>query len=104
MHLMTKRAAIWSAAVIGAALFLAALIVASGLRFYTVMTPSMGQTAPVGTLVVTRPADTYQVGEIITYQAYNVDSPLDGEAATWAEHYGEWFPTDARDLRPPNLA
>ena len=68
MHLMTKRAAIWSAAVIGAALFLAALIVASGLRFYTVMTPSMGQTAPVGTLVVTRPADTYQVGEIITYE------------------------------------
>ncbi|MGC3992978.1 MAG: hypothetical protein QM779_02425 [Propionicimonas sp.] len=65
---MTKRAAVWAAAVIGAAVVIAALIVASGLRFYTVMTPSMGETAPVGTLVVTRPADAYQVGEVVTYE------------------------------------
>ncbi|MFT4109285.1 LamG-like jellyroll fold domain-containing protein [Propionicimonas sp.] len=65
---MTKRAAVWAAAVIGAAVVVAALIVASGLRFYTVMTPSMGETAPVGTLVVTRPADAFQVGEIVTYE------------------------------------
>lgn len=65
---MTKRAAIGAAAVVGAAVVLAALIVTSGLRFYTVMTPSMGITAPVGTLVVTRAVDGYQVGEIVTYE------------------------------------
>lgn len=65
---MTKRTALWVAAIVGAAAVLAALVMASGLRFYTVMTPSMGRTAPVGTLVVTRPSATYQVGEIVTYE------------------------------------
>jgi hypothetical protein len=49
----------------------AGLVVASGLRFYTVKTPSMGTVAPVGTLVVTRPADDYRVGDIVTYERRN---------------------------------
>jgi signal peptidase I len=65
---MTKRATIWVAAIVGAAAVLAGLVVASGMRFYTVMTPSMGQVAPVGTLVVTRPAESYVVGDIVTYE------------------------------------
>jgi ubiquitin-protein ligase len=44
-----------------------------------------------------------RIGEIIAYQAYNVKSPLDGEAAMWAEQHGDRFPTDMRELRPPNL-
>ena len=31
------------------------LLYASGIRFFTITTPSMGETAPVGTLVVTQP-------------------------------------------------
>jgi signal peptidase I len=65
---MTKRATIWVAAIVGAAAVLAGLVVASGMRFYTVMTPSMGQVAPVGTLVVTHPAESYVVGDIVTYE------------------------------------
>jgi signal peptidase I len=65
---MTKRATVWVAAIVGAAAMLAGLVVASGMRFYTVMTPSMGQVAPVGTLVVTRPATDYTVGDIVTYE------------------------------------
>ena len=65
---MTKRATVWVAAIVGTAAVLAGLVVASGMRFYTVMTPSMGQVAPVGTLVITRPATDYTVGDVVTYE------------------------------------
>lgn len=39
-----------------------------------------------------------RIGEMIAYQAYNIRSPLDGEAAMWADLHPEHLPTDARDL------
>jgi len=42
-----------------------------------------------------------RVGEIITYQSYNIKSPLDGEAAMWADLNKNMFPVDNRDLTPP---
>jgi ubiquitin-protein ligase/DNA-directed RNA polymerase subunit RPC12/RpoP len=44
-----------------------------------------------------------RIGELITYQAYNIKSPLDGEAAMWADQNAHLLPVDRRDLRPPNL-
>ena len=41
-----------------------------------------------------------RVGEIITYQSYNIKSPLDGEAAMWADQNQELFPIDNRSLMP----
>ena len=45
-----------------------------------------------------------RIGEMIAYQAYNIKSPLDGEAAMWADQNSRFFPIDNRDLRPPDLA
>jgi len=44
-----------------------------------------------------------RIGEMLAYQAYNIKSPLDGEAAMYADLHPERFPTDARSLRPPGL-
>ncbi len=44
-----------------------------------------------------------RIGEMIAYQAYNIKSPLDGEAAMWADLNGERLPVDARNLRPPEV-
>jgi ubiquitin-protein ligase len=41
-----------------------------------------------------------RIGEMIAYQAYNIKSPLDGEAAMWADLNPQRLPTDKRDLRP----
>ena len=65
---MAKRTTIWVAAIVAVTGLLAGLALAAGLRFYSVMTPSMGTQAPVGTLVVTRPADPYEVRDIVTYE------------------------------------
>ena len=40
-----------------------------------------------------------RIGEMIAYQAYNIKSPLDGEAAMWADLNPDQLPTDTRDLR-----
>lgn len=45
-----------------------------------------------------------RIGEMIAYQAYNIKSPLDGEAAMWADLNRSLLPTDKRDLRPPDVA
>jgi len=45
-----------------------------------------------------------RIGELIAYQAYNIRSPLNGEAAMWADLHGKKLPIDARDLRPGNLS
>ena len=39
----------------------------AGLRFYIVSSPSMGTTAPVGTLVAVRGQASYAVGEVVSY-------------------------------------
>ena len=45
-----------------------------------------------------------RIGEMLGYQAYNIQSPLDGEAAMWADLHRDRLPTDARPLRPPAWA
>jgi ubiquitin-protein ligase len=42
-----------------------------------------------------------RIGEMIAYQSYNVKSPLDGEAAMWADLHQYLFPIDKSDLMPP---
>ncbi|KKL84487.1 hypothetical protein LCGC14_1964250 [marine sediment metagenome] len=39
-----------------------------------------------------------RIGEMITYQSYNVRSPLNGEAAAWAELNQESLPLQKIDL------
>ena len=41
-----------------------------------------------------------RIGQMIAYQAYNIKSPLNGEAAMWADLNPESFPIDSRDLFP----
>lgn len=41
----------------------------------------------------------YQVGDMITYQSYNVTSPLNGIAAKWAKENLNLFPVDPVNLR-----
>ena len=42
-----------------------------------------------------------RIGEMIAYQAHNIKSPLDGEAAMWTDLHGNMLPIDSRDLTPP---
>lgn len=42
-----------------------------------------------------------RIGEMIAYQAHNIKSPLDGEAAMWTDLHGDMLPIDARDMTPP---
>jgi ubiquitin-protein ligase len=44
-----------------------------------------------------------RIAEMITYQAYNIKSPLDGEAAMWADLHARDLPVDERNVRPPEL-
>jgi ubiquitin-protein ligase len=44
-----------------------------------------------------------RIGEMIAYQAYNIKSPLDGEAAMWADLNVDKLPVDRRSLRPAEL-
>lgn len=62
-----RKAVLWAAAGLGLAAAALALVLSLGFRFSVVVTPSMGQTAPVGTLVVTHPAETYTTGDIISF-------------------------------------
>ena len=41
----------------------------------------------------------YQIGEMIMYQNYNVESPLNGPAALWAKKNIERFPVDNTNIR-----
>ncbi len=45
-----------------------AAVFGAGLRFFIVETPSMGTTAPVGSLVVVQPHATYGIGDIASYR------------------------------------
>lgn len=42
-----------------------------------------------------------RIGEMIAYQAHNIKSPLDGEAAMWTDLHSDMLPIDARDMTPP---
>ncbi|HSZ56419.1 MAG TPA: ubiquitin-conjugating enzyme E2 [Tepidisphaeraceae bacterium] len=44
-----------------------------------------------------------RIGEMIAYQAYNIKSPLDAEAAMWADLHTAELPVDSRNLRPAEL-
>ncbi len=50
---------------------------------------SAGQTLPQ--LIV-------RIGEMISYQSYNVKSPLNAQAAAWAEQNMEMLPLEKRDI------
>lgn len=45
-----------------------------------------------------------RIGQLLAFQDYNTKSPLDGEAARWAEENGELFPVDSTDLIPAEPA
>ncbi|WP_058596603.1 LamG-like jellyroll fold domain-containing protein [Microbacterium testaceum] len=45
----------------------AAAFAAAGIRLFAVQTPSMGQTAPVGSLIVSRAEPTYAIGDVVTF-------------------------------------
>jgi len=44
-----------------------------------------------------------RIGELLAYQAYNIKSPLDAEAAMWADLHPAQLPTDSRNLHPAEL-
>lgn len=44
-----------------------------------------------------------RIGEMLAYQAYNIRSPLDGEAAMWADLHPEKLPIDSRSFRPAGM-
>lgn len=44
-----------------------------------------------------------RIGEMIAYQAYNIKSPLNAEAAMWADLHQESLPTDPRPIRPSEV-
>jgi ubiquitin-protein ligase len=41
----------------------------------------------------------FRIAEMLAYQAYNIRSPLDAEAAMWADLNTSRLPTDPRDIR-----
>lgn len=42
-----------------------------------------------------------RIAEMIAYQDYNIQSPLNAEAAMWADLHAKELPLESRDLRPP---
>jgi ubiquitin-protein ligase len=46
---------------------------------------------------------TVRIGQMIAYQTYNIKSPLNGDAAMWADLNPEALPIDSRNLEPPML-
>jgi ubiquitin-protein ligase len=45
----------------------------------------------------------FRIGELITYQSYNIKSPLNGSAARWVEENLSRLPIDTVSLLPPEL-
>lgn len=44
-----------------------------------------------------------RIGQMIAYQAYNIKSPLNAEAAMWADLHTAELPIDSRDLWPARM-
>ncbi|GAA1341186.1 S26 family signal peptidase [Arthrobacter roseus] len=61
---------IFLALVVGLLVLVAALGYLGGMRWFIISTPSMGEAAPVGTLIVTAPVDLadLEVGDIVTFR------------------------------------
>lgn len=55
--------------VIAAVTAISALDILGGIKLYAVQSGSMAPAIPAGTLVVSKPADDYQVGHVITFKA-----------------------------------
>lgn len=67
----TETVMAWTVALVAGVLLAAAvLFLSAGGRWFVVETPSMGEAAPVGTLVVDMPVDvrTLQVGDIVSFE------------------------------------
>ena len=80
----TKKA--WTISIAASVLLVGLVFVGlfgAGLRFFVVKTPSMATTAPVGTLVVVRPASSYAIGDIISYQHGSLSITHRIVAQTW---------------------
>ena len=45
-----------------------------------------------------------RIGEMLAYQSYNAQSPLNGAAARWVGEHIDLLPTDRRDFSPTSLA
>lgn len=56
-----------AAALVLISIAVAVAFAATGIRLFAVQTPSMGQTAPVGSLVVTHPQRSYAIDDIVTF-------------------------------------
>ena len=44
-----------------------------------------------------------RIGQMIAYQTYNTKSPLNGEAARWADEHKDLLPVDGTDLIPAEM-
>lgn len=44
-----------------------------------------------------------RIGEMLAYQAYNIKSPLNAEAAMWADLNAEKLPIDSQSIRPAEM-
>lgn len=67
-HPAARRVLITAAIAIGLlAIAVAAVASLTGLRLFAIQTPSMAETAPVGSLVVTAPQPAYGVGDVVTF-------------------------------------
>jgi ubiquitin-protein ligase len=42
-----------------------------------------------------------RIGQMVAYQTYNTKSPLNGEAARWADEHRDLLPVDPTDIIPP---
>jgi len=63
-----KKTLFYTFTVLGVSLIaLALLAFFAGFRIFTVATPSMGTTAPVGSLVISKPSEEYNKNDIITF-------------------------------------
>ena len=84
---------------------------ATGGRWQVVATPSMGTAAPVGTLVLTRPAASVEPGDVVTYRPPVANHPLTVTHRVVAVGPGETFRTrgdvngaeDPWTVRPADL-
>ncbi|MFW6108268.1 MAG: ubiquitin-conjugating enzyme E2 [bacterium] len=45
-----------------------------------------------------------RIGEMLAFQSYNTQSPLNGTAARWVDQHTDLLPTDRRDFSPTSVA
>ena len=68
------------------------------------ITPTVAMVCAAGWAAAERLCDlVVMIWGMIAYQVYNIKSPLDGEAAMWADLNQSMLPIDGRDCLSPNL-